>query len=139
MEQLDDRVVGVCEVRRDEKARPAGEKVCCHGGRTRNFVFRPSVPGTSDVLRSSVRRSAFTLAGISGRAAAVPMDSSGPAIFMASMKSAEVAAAMAWKSAVKSFLPMAALVPLRRRMRRTTSPKTAMSSGVLKRLWQEAL
>ena len=29
--------------------------------------------------------------------------------------------------------------PLRRRMRRTTSPKAAMSSGVLKRLWQEVL
>ena len=36
------------------------------------------------------------------------------------------------------FLPMAALVPLSNRMRRTTSPMTAMISGLLKRLWQEA-
>ena len=66
------------------------------------------------------------------------MVSFGPAMFMASMKSAELALATALRSAVKPFLPMAALVPLRSRMRRTTSPSTAMISGLLKRLWQRA-
>ena len=62
----------------------------------------------------------------------------GPAMLMASMNSSEVALANAFKSASKPFLPMAALVPLSNRMRRTTSPMTAMISGLLKRFWQEA-
>ena len=97
------------------------------------------MPGTSEVLRSRVLRAVFTFAGISGRAAAEIMDSLGPAMCMASMKSAADALANALRSTPKPLRPMAALVPFSNRMRRTTSPKTAMISGLLKRLWQAAL
>ena len=105
----------------------------------RSVVLRPSVPGKSDVLSSKVRSAVYTLAGISGRAQAEPIVSLGPAMFMASMKSAELAVATAFRSAVNPILPMAALVPFRNRMRRMTSPRTAMLSGFLNRLWQDAV
>ena len=82
--------------------------------------------------------SSFDVGGMSGRLQAEPMLSLGPAMLMASMNSSEVALANAFRSASNPFLPMAALVPFSSRMRRTTSPSTAMISGLLKRLWHEA-
>ena len=99
----------------------------------RRAVFRPSVPGTSDVLSSNVRKAVFTFAGMSGRETAVVMDSIGFAMFIASRKSSVVAEAKTLRSALKHVLPTAALVPLSKRNLRTTSPRTAMISGVLKR------
>ena len=105
----------------------------------RRHDFRPSVPGTSDVLRSNARRALFTFAGISAREAAETMVSFGPTIFIASIKSADVAEAIDLRSVLKAFLPIAVRVPFKSFIRRTTSPSTAMISGELKRLWPEAL
>ena len=71
----------------------------------RRAVFRPSVPGTSDVLSSNVLKAVFTLAGMSERATAVVMDSLGFAMFIASMKSSALAVAKTLRSALKPFLP----------------------------------
>ena len=104
----------------------------------RSAVFRPSVPGTSEVLSSNVLRAVLTLAGIPGRAMAEPMQSAGLAMFSASMKSSADASDRIWRSLPKPFLPIAARVPFKSRSRRITSPRTAMISGELKRLWQAA-
>ena len=130
VEQLDDRTAkfGVTKKLGPPKRRllPCPSK--------RSVIFRPSVPGTLDVLRSNDRRAVLTFAGMSGRPAAEAMDSFGPAMFIASVKSAGLAVATALRSAVKPFLPMAARVPLSSRKRRMTSPSTATISGVLMRL-----
>ena len=96
------------------------------------------MPATSEVLRSNVRSAVLTWAGMSERAQAAPMVSLGVASFMAVRKSAELAVAIALRSAETPRLPIAAVVPLRSRIRRTTSPKTAMISGLLNLEVQEA-
>ena len=90
------------------------------------------------MLSSNVRNAVLTFAGMSGRAQAVEIDSLGLAMFIACMKSSKLAVARALRSALKPFLPTAARVPLNNRSLRTTSPRTAMISGLLKRLWQDA-
>ena len=72
------------------------------------------------------------------REMAEPMQSPGLAMFSASMKSSADACARIWRSVPKPFLPTTARVPFKSRSRRITSPRTAMISGELKRLWQAA-
>ena len=127
VEQFDDGVVGLREVRRAEEIRPPKSDMLACPLHCR-AVLRPSVPATPEVLRSKVRNAVLTLLGMSVRAAAVPMASLGVARFMAARKSAELALAIALRSTEKPRLPIAALVPLRSRSRRTKSPKTAMIS-----------
>ena len=96
------------------------------------------MPGTSDVLNSNVLKAVLTLAGMPWRERAEPMQSLGLAMFSASMQSSTDASASIWRSVPKPLLPMAARVPFKSRNRRTTSPRTAMISGELKRPWQAA-
>ena len=96
--------------------------------------------GASDVSSSNVRSAVCTSAGISGRAQAAVMDSLGLALCMAAMKPSELAAANALRYAAKPFLsangrPRA----FEESQLAHGAPKTAMISGVLERLGQDAL
>ena len=138
MQHSNQRIVRISEVCRGEEA---GRTKCKTIRVTVNqsFLFRPSVPGISDVLKSNVRKAVLTFAGLSERLSAEPMVSFGPAIFIAVMKSSRLASASAFRSALKPFLPMASRVPLKSFRRRFTSPRTAMISGFAKRLRHAAL
>ena len=82
----------------------------------RSFLLRPSVPGTSDVLRSNVLRASLTLAGMSGRLQDEAMLSLGPAMFLPCMKSSVEALAREdeWVSYIYGELDETSLYVMRR-------------------------
>ena len=138
VQQLHDRIVGVREVRCDEEAGSAEKKVAAVAVKTKfglAALCAGHLGGTEQHRPESGLHLRWHLWTGSSRNNGLPRTGN----IHGFHEIEELAEPMALRSVVKAFLPMAARVPFKRRIRRTTSPSTAMISGVLKRLWQEAL